>query len=446
GLASYDVQLQTPAGPDWTPWLTGTTAVELDYLAPAAGAHVVRVRAADQVGNLSAWQSITVTVAAVTKYYQFNGQRLVLRQGSAVYYLHGDHLGSAALVTDAAGGVVSQARYLPFGQERLTAGASPSDFAFTGQRREGFGLLDYNGRYYAPQLAQFISADPVAPAVLSTQALNRFAYVLYNPLKFVDPTGYTQKLCGESCENNGGYSGERGNPVNNNMYELTADQYAQLAIFAESSNGSHPDLALYLMAWVAGNSIGQAGNPFEYADKFYYGMRDLLKTFMPFPKPKVFHLFMADAIKAQLDSLTSATRAYIYHRAYTWYSRYAYRGENGYGDEFDKVVTLYSMAKTDRTNGAPDPTGGSTMFNHASYTAYNRTSWPLVGAGGIQSPEQFVAVLTANFEKYKAQVRPDFVYSFYIYPPDSPNVGGLVLVTGNRVCIQGWNGCGAYLP
>ena len=36
-------------------------------------------------------------------------------------FLHGDHLGSVSLVTDAAGNLVSQARYSPYGEQRWPA-------------------------------------------------------------------------------------------------------------------------------------------------------------------------------------------------------------------------------------------------------------------------------------------------------------------------------------
>jgi hypothetical protein len=50
--------------------------------------------------------------------------------------LHGDHLGSASLATDATS---NSARY-PFGGLRTDSGATPTDFQFTGQRKEaGFG-------------------------------------------------------------------------------------------------------------------------------------------------------------------------------------------------------------------------------------------------------------------------------------------------------------------
>jgi hypothetical protein len=41
-------------------------------------------------------------------------------------------------------------RYHPYGEQRWTnATPSPTDFGFTAQRREGFGLMD-NARYYSP--------------------------------------------------------------------------------------------------------------------------------------------------------------------------------------------------------------------------------------------------------------------------------------------------------
>jgi RHS repeat-associated protein len=85
--------------------------------------------------------------------------------------------------------------YLPFGGTRWESGATPTDFQFTGQRKEaGFGLYDYNARYYDPLLGRFVSADAVVPGAGNPQALNRYAYVFNNPLKYTDPSGH----CGES--------------------------------------------------------------------------------------------------------------------------------------------------------------------------------------------------------------------------------------------------------
>jgi RHS repeat-associated protein len=65
---------------------------------------------------------------------------------------------------------------------------------FTGQRQEsGFGLYDYNARYYDPTIGRFVSADSIVPGAGKPQALNRYAYTLNNPLKYIDPSGHAQK-------------------------------------------------------------------------------------------------------------------------------------------------------------------------------------------------------------------------------------------------------------
>ena len=49
-------------------------------------------------------------------------------------YLLTDHLGSVVAVVDAAGELLSEQRYLPFGAERLAPDIAETDFGFTGQR------------------------------------------------------------------------------------------------------------------------------------------------------------------------------------------------------------------------------------------------------------------------------------------------------------------------
>ena len=86
---------------------------------------------------------------------------------------------------------MGQQRYHPYGTGRPTDTALPTDYRFTGQRREGtIGLYDYGARFYDPLLGRFLSADTVVPEPGNPQALNRYAYVLNNPLRYTDPTGH----------------------------------------------------------------------------------------------------------------------------------------------------------------------------------------------------------------------------------------------------------------
>ncbi|MCD4748227.1 MAG: RHS repeat-associated core domain-containing protein, partial [Thermoanaerobaculales bacterium] len=54
----------------------------------------------------------------------------------------------------------------------------------------GSSELDYfHARYYSTALKRFVSVDPVAGTVGSSQSCNRYSYVLNNPIKLVDPDG-----------------------------------------------------------------------------------------------------------------------------------------------------------------------------------------------------------------------------------------------------------------
>jgi RHS repeat-associated protein len=111
--------------------------------------------------------------------------------GTLKFYQN-DHLGSATLVTDANGNVIRRASYQPFGEDRATPIAlfSPSTglrykFNFKEQEQDGTGLYDYGARLYNPSTGRWLSAD-----TSSVDGLNRYAYVLNNPLRYVDPTGH----------------------------------------------------------------------------------------------------------------------------------------------------------------------------------------------------------------------------------------------------------------
>ncbi len=48
--------------------------------------------------------------------------------------------------------------------------------------------MDYKFRMYSPLLGRFISPDSITPDM--TQGLNRYSYVVNNPVRFNDPTGH----------------------------------------------------------------------------------------------------------------------------------------------------------------------------------------------------------------------------------------------------------------
>ncbi|WP_375745993.1 FG-GAP-like repeat-containing protein [Corallococcus interemptor] len=115
-------------------------------------------------------------------------------------YLHKDSLGSVDTLTDEKGTVIERLRYEPFGGRRyVNSLASPltrSDasrvrLGFTGHETdEELGLINMKGRIYDPQLGRFLSPDPYLPAPRTSQSLNRYSYVLNNPLRYTDPSGF----------------------------------------------------------------------------------------------------------------------------------------------------------------------------------------------------------------------------------------------------------------
>jgi RHS repeat-associated protein len=96
-------------------------------------------------------------------------------------------------MTNAAGQLVDEARYLPFGgyrdQGEPTAGLT--DHGFTSHKHnDDIGLIYMNARYYLPGIGRFASADIIVPNPADPQSYNRYSYVLNNPLKYIDPSGF----------------------------------------------------------------------------------------------------------------------------------------------------------------------------------------------------------------------------------------------------------------
>jgi RHS repeat-associated protein len=135
-----------------------------------------------------------LTSGVVTSHYYLGGKEVAVKVSSTVSYIHQDLLGSTSVTSQAGDVSTSLIKYAPFGTQRSVSGTLPMDKLFTGQRRDistaGSELYYYGARYYDPQIGRFINADPIVPDWMNPQALNRYSYVLNNPLKYTDPTGH----------------------------------------------------------------------------------------------------------------------------------------------------------------------------------------------------------------------------------------------------------------
>ncbi|NJN84686.1 MAG: RHS repeat-associated core domain-containing protein, partial [Caldilineaceae bacterium] len=147
------------------------------------------------IAGVYEWQA-----GASTSYYAGPGGQVALRRsgyasGNGLFTLLRDHLNSSSVLVDEAGVVVERAYYLSFGGNRGDPFTDLTTRRFTGQYHErglpgGEGLSYYGARWYDPQLGRFVSADTIIPDPTYPQTFNRYAYVLNNPLKLIDPSGH----------------------------------------------------------------------------------------------------------------------------------------------------------------------------------------------------------------------------------------------------------------
>ena len=125
------------------------------------------------------------------KYYSAGSKRIAMRVDGELTWLLSDHLGSTSVTANADGTLQSETKYTAFGETRSSTGATPTDYLYTGQRLEAeIGLYFYNARWHDPVLGRFAQADTIVPGPGNSLALDRYAYVMNNPLRYTDPSGH----------------------------------------------------------------------------------------------------------------------------------------------------------------------------------------------------------------------------------------------------------------
>ena len=162
-------------------------------------------------GNGERVRKENLSTGAVTRYYGdiyeergaigvihlfANNRRIVsIRSDGYLQYDHGNHLGSASVVTDAYSNRKETIEYFPFGAYRIRTDYDPAfpnvNYTFTDQEDDDeTGLYNFKARLYDPLLGRFISADSIVPQPGNLQAFNRYSYCVNNPLVYVDPSGH----------------------------------------------------------------------------------------------------------------------------------------------------------------------------------------------------------------------------------------------------------------
>ncbi|MEU8271910.1 RHS repeat-associated core domain-containing protein [Sphaerisporangium sp. NPDC049002] len=128
------------------------------------------------------------------RYYSApDGSTVAIRigSGSLKWMTSGLH-GSQQLGIDDGTGQVSRERYLPYGKRRGIDDLPFTDHGFLGKVEDDTTGLDYlSARYYDPNIARFISTDPVLD-LTKPQAANPYSYAGDNPIGFSDPSGLSR--------------------------------------------------------------------------------------------------------------------------------------------------------------------------------------------------------------------------------------------------------------
>lgn len=112
---------------------------------------------------------------------------------TGVLYFHRDHISNTRLTTSMDGTQQSKLEYMPYGGIYKEASEGPDNFRYkfgSKELDEGADLYYFNARYYDPLTGRFITADTqLGGHPWQADVLNRYAYVLNNPIKNSDPSG-----------------------------------------------------------------------------------------------------------------------------------------------------------------------------------------------------------------------------------------------------------------
>lgn len=126
------------------------------------------------------------TGTTLTREYVYGPQgRLAVIEGSTTKYYSRDHL----FMSDSSGNVISgsQNAHYPYGESWV--GNSDKE-KFTTYQRASDAEGDYAiMRQYLARCGRFTSPDPMAGDIADPQSLNRYAYVINDPINLVDPLG-----------------------------------------------------------------------------------------------------------------------------------------------------------------------------------------------------------------------------------------------------------------
>ncbi len=145
--------------------------------------------------NVSSLTQVTETDYVGNKIYENGALKRVLIDGGYIeggtyYFYVNDHLGNNRAVARADGPMFQRNHYYPFGMTFADSyNSNIQPYKYNGKeldRKHGLNLYDYSARYYDQAIGRFTTVDPLAEKYYSWSP---YAYVMNNPLKYIDPDG-----------------------------------------------------------------------------------------------------------------------------------------------------------------------------------------------------------------------------------------------------------------
>ena len=165
---------------------SGGTRLTFDYN------HAFRVTGITTVYIYDPWGNLIATadgLGNITAKYIYGKGLIAMAAPSGRYCYHFNGTASTIAITDMNQNIVNSYAYDPFGQILAQQETIPQPFKYVGQygvMAEPNGLYYMRARYYDPTVGRFISEDPLG---FGGGDVNLYAYVMGNPITFIDPLG-----------------------------------------------------------------------------------------------------------------------------------------------------------------------------------------------------------------------------------------------------------------
>ncbi len=140
--------------------------------------------------KISWWDGLASSPTLTTSFVYWNSAIVAQYAGNQVYFRHDDLLGTERLRTNYDGSTNAKLTDLPFGDNASGTSDQPR---FAQLDRDPDSNYHAQFREYSPNQGRWMSPDPYSGSYdgSNPQSFDRYAYVLNNPLFYIDPLGDT---------------------------------------------------------------------------------------------------------------------------------------------------------------------------------------------------------------------------------------------------------------